>query len=188
MTSFACFLAWLLQLPPVIGLVITSGRLLDAALAILIDPETGAVRDLDTWALDAIERALQTAETSISRAIWLRARQLAGLPRPPHAPPFRYLAPRHLSNGAAMARRGAHLVQRLYRLERHASALARSMSWTAAPEVRTCAWMDPACTVHALAVSPEFHCIRFAEAHAPVARGPQRKTGPPPEGVLFVTP
>lgn len=127
MTSFACFIAWLFGLPPVIRLSVTAGRLLSSVQQILSARAHTLVPPLAPAECAAIERTLQVVEALVARVIWLRARQLSGLPSPARPRPLRTFPSRRIATPDRLARRAARLARRLSALEHHARRLSAAL-------------------------------------------------------------
>ncbi len=127
MTSLAAFLAWLLGAPRWFRVSETARLLLGEIVRVLVEPETGRLRDLDETARRAVERAVQTAEASLSLAVWLLAMLHAGRPTPRDWRRARLAPCSRLPTTLELAQRTFALCARLETLDRDAHRLAHRL-------------------------------------------------------------
>ena len=123
MNALAPIISWLFQLTPNFALWLSVRDMLADILRLLFDPETCEVRPINPGRHHDFEACLQLGQVSIERLIWLRARQMRGLPSPGRPEAFRYLPPRHLSNALTVLTRAAELLDRLIRMDELATRL-----------------------------------------------------------------
>ncbi len=128
MTILVFIFARLIANPRFARLWLTTRALLRQLVRCLIDAETGAPRALPVGAAPIVERHLQFLEACIARLIWLRARDIAGLPHMPNANPFAFIPPRRTRSAQALALHALALMDRFTRLETLARRRAARMS------------------------------------------------------------
>lgn len=95
MTSLLAVFMAMLSVPHAIRVREIVRWQLSRYLAVLVDDETGALREIDPWYLGQLDAFIRDAETLLGWALWLRARDPRGLRRlVPIAPPALHGDPR----------------------------------------------------------------------------------------------
>ncbi len=177
MTTLVHICAWLFQNPRFARLWLATRVLLRRLVNVLVDLETGQVRDLPVGVAPVLDRHLQLAEVCVTRLVWLRAREIAGLPHMPNNRRFAYIPPRRLRDVNACAIRALTLLDRFWRLERNARHLAARMSQPA--ELAHATTPPDVQQPQARMTRPARLCISMRLRAPQGAAGAIRQTGPP---------